>query len=629
MKLKLLACISLIALMAGCTTVQQPGPTEKPTLTTTAPVQVTADDPEQLMQASEYAKAAPLFVQRAEQSSGNEKTHYQLRAITALTRSDQLTAARKIMEQTKVSETDYFGQELLRLAHAHLALIDRRPTQVQSLLANKLREGIPANYVSEYHLLKAEAFELLGNRLEAARELVARETTLSNNALKAANQQKIWALLTSMSERALQQLRTAPPPDVLSGWMELVSIAKVHQLSPIRLKEQLNIWKQKYPNHPIIAEMFDALMQRKPEDVAYPDHIALLLPLTGKFAKAGEAVRDGFLAAYYARHANAKQSIRIYDSGDDVSKFNDLYQTAINDGAQFVVGPLQKEALQELLKRDDFPVPTLSLNSLSDDDRTTRANLYQFGLSPEEEARQVADRTWLDGYVHACVLVPSGPWGERMLQSFQDRWKAVGGSILEVQTYDPTKTDYSDAIQALLNIDESYKRYRKVAGTIRRDVKFTPRRRQDVDFIFLAAYPVQGRQIQPQLNFHHASDVPVYATSHVFTGTVNQERDRDMDGIRFGDMPWVLSTGALHRDLRLELEPNISDAGITFPRVYALGVDAFDVIGALHTLRNYPYERFDGETGSLSLDNNLHIRRQLTWVKFRAGRPIAIEPGNL
>jgi len=64
-------------------------------------------------------------------------------------------------------------------------------------------------------------------------------------------------------------------------------------------------------------------------------------------------------------------------------------------------------------------------------------------------------------------------------------------------------------------------------------------------------------------------------------------------------------------------------------RIYALSIDAFNIIGALNTLRTYPYERYDGETGSLSLDNRLRVRRQLTWVKFRSGRPVTIDQGNM
>ena len=612
---KLLIILCMLAFV-GCTTLEKT--TEE----------LAGGDPEKLFVNGQFTEAARSFMALAEQGSGTEKTYYQLRAAAALARADQIPLAKQWLNQTQVAPNDTFNLNLARLAQANIALAERRPNEVQIILSTPLDQTMTGIYQAEFYELRARAYTLAGNRLETARELVERERYLTDPEVIKLNQKDIWAALASMTERALQQLRTAPPPDILSGWMELVQISKVYQLSPVRLKEQLYLWQGKYPQHPVSEEILTALLQRKPEDVAYPDRVALLLPLTGKFSKAGEALRDGFLAAYYTRRPNQNQTIRIYDVAEENANIQQIYLQAVKDGAQFVVGPLTKEGIQQINNLDELPVPTLALNYLPEED-SVRSNLYQFGLSPEEEARQVAERTWLDGHVNAAVLVPSGPWGERIYDSFKQRWEMMGGRILEMQTYETTKTDFSQPIQMLLNIDDSIQRYRRVATTIKREIKFTSRRRQDVDFIFIAAYPRQARQIRPQLKFYHAADVPVYATSHVYTGILNQERDRDMDGLAFGDMPWVLAESTAHRGLRSEIESQISDAGNALQRLYALGIDSFDIIGALQTLRTYPYERFDGETGSLSLDNQLRVRRQLTWVKFRSGRPVAIDQGNL
>lgn len=617
MKLRVLFLLFPLLGFVGCAAVEQ------------APEAVSGEEAEVLMRSGQYEQAAKGFLALSQRASGTQLTYLRLRAAAALARSEHLHQAKQLLEGTPVDPTDFFNQMVLRLTQAHIALGERQPAQVHTILTAPLPDATPAHYLAEYHDLRAEAYTMLGNRLETARALVQREKYLSDPALIKANQEDIWAALATMTERALQQLRTAPPPDTLSGWMELVQIAKVYQLSPIRLKEQIMLWQQKYPGHPVAESILSALTQRKQEDVAYPDRIALLLPLSGKFANAGEALRDGFTAAYYTRRPNAQQRIRIYDVGEDTNKVTEVYQRAIKDGAQFVVGPLDKDAVQKLAQQEDLPVPTLALNYLPEEDQTLHANMYQFGLLPEEEARQVAERTWLDGHVSAAVLIPAGPWGERIYSAFKERWELMGGRITEFQTYDTTKTDFSQPIQSLLNIDDSQQRYRRLATILKEEIKFTPRRRQDIDFIFLAAYPRQARQIRPQLKFYHASDVPVYSTSHVFTGVLNQERDRDMDGLEFGDMPWVLAESTTHRGMRAEIENQISEAGNALQRIYALGIDAFNIIGALSTLRAYPYERFDGETGSLSIDNRLRVRRQLTWVKFRSGRPVAIDQGNI
>jgi len=616
MNFRALFVVFILLGAAGCTTLP-PGQA------------LTADQAEALFLQGQYTQAAQDFQTLARDASGNARTYLQLRAVAALARSEQVAQAKQLLKTITIAPADQVNQHALQLSQAHIALAERQPAQVLQILTTPFPANMPPMYQAEFHQLRADANTMLGNRLETARELVEREKHLSDPAVIKTNQEAIWSALASMSERSLQQLRTAPAPDILSGWMELVQLAKVYQLSPIRLKQEIEVWQQKYPNHPVSPEILAALTQRKPEDVAYPDHVALLLPLSGKFANAGEALRDGFTAAYYTRRPNPNQRIRIYDVGEDPAKVTVVYQQALKDGAQFVVGPLDKEAVQKLAQLDDLPVPTLALNYLPDDDQTLHANMYQFGLSPEDEARQVAERTWLDGHVNAAVLVPAGPWGERIYAAFKQRWDQIGGHIVEMQTYDPTQNDFSRPIKALLNIDDSQLRYRKIETILKRDVKYTPRRRMDIDFIFLAAYPRQARQIRPQLKFYQASDVPVYSTSHVFTGVLNQERDRDMDGLEFGDMPWVLAESTTHRSMRNDIENEITDAGNALQRIYALGIDAFNIIGALNTLRAYPYERYDGETGSLSLDNRLRVHRQLTWVKFRSGRPVAIDQGNM
>ena len=605
-------------IFTGCTTITEDVET---------PDEISSEDPELLFQAGQFENAANGFIALAKETTATQQTFYSLRASAALARAGKIAEAKQWLAQTYTDSLESFTNTIYNLSLAHIAIAERHPDDVQDLLAEPIDPSTSALYIAEFYNLRAEAYTLLGNRLETARQLVEREKYLSDPQGILANQQDIWSALATMSERALHQLRTAPPPDTLSGWMELVQTAKVHQLSPVRLKEQIFLWREKYPNHPVSEDILQALSERKQEDVAYPDRLALMLPLSGKFAKAGEALRDGFMAAYFTLRPNSNQSIRIYDVGgtEDVSS---VYEQAVDEGAQFIVGPLTKAAVGHINEMDELPVPILALN-YSLDDESARANFYQFGLSPEEEARQVAERTWLDGHVNAAVLAPIGPWGERIYQAFKERWELMGGRIVERQTYEPTKTDFSIPIRMLLNIDDSQRRYRRMATTLKRDIKFTSRRRQDIDFVFVAAYPRQARQIRPQLKFYHASDVPVYATSHVYTGILNQERDRDMDGLLFGDMPWVLSESTAHRGIRSEIDSQISDAGNALQRLYALGIDAFNIIGALNTLRNYPYERFDGETGSLSLDEKLRVRRQLTWVKFRSGRPVSLDQGNL
>ncbi|HHS83411.1 MAG TPA: penicillin-binding protein activator, partial [Gammaproteobacteria bacterium] len=101
----------------------------------------------------------------------------------------------------------------------------------------------------------------------------------------------------------------------------------------------------------------------------------------------------------------------------------------------------------------------------------------------------------------------------------------------------------------------------------------------------------------------------------------------DLNGIRFCDMPWILDTDNGNRKLRRSIKKNfavVPDSQIN--RLYALGVDAYNVIPALASLQSQSYERYDGETGTLMMDDSGRLHRQLSWAVFERGVPRLLPP---
>jgi len=582
---------------------------------------------DQLYLSKQYAEAAIAFNQQASDTVGTEQALLVLRAIISYVKADQLTQAVQLFHSLHINESILKVSNLARLTRAHIALAERNAEEVLIQLKKPLASNSQLIFLAEYHELRATAFSMQGDRLTTAEEYILQGNYLTDDESKLKSQELIWESLALLSERSLQQLQPARAPDILSGWMELVRLSKKYLLNPTLLRASINNWQRRYTNHPVHLSLIEGLRSRKQEDVTLPKNIALLLPLTGRFANPAKAIRDGLLASYYAKKDKENITVRIYDTKADPEKISDIYEKAVSDGAQFVIGPLNKASIKELADQDDLSVPTLALNYITSENSIPQ-ELYQFGLSPEEEAIQVAERTWLDGHVNAAVLTPTGPWGDRVHKAFRERWEQIGGRVVEQQSYNSSKNDFSLPIRKLLNIDESKNRYRKMSRLLKTKLKYSTYRRQDIDFIFIAGFPRQARQIRPQLKFFHASKVPVYATSHIYTGNLNPARDRLMNDIRFGDMPWVLTESTSHRGLRNEIEKLISKEGNKHQRLYAMGVDAFNIIAALNTLKAYPYERYQGETGSLSLDEKQRIKRQLSWVYFRSGRPTLLEQAN-
>ena len=221
------------------------------------------------------------------------------------------------------------------------------------------------------------------------------------------------------------------------------------------------------------------------------------------------------------------------------------------------------------------------------------------------------------------VIAPRGSWGERVSSAFGEAWEELGGEVVGEVAYETEAVDLSGPVAALLAVDASEQRYRELRRIVGSGLKAEARRRQDVDFVFMAAFPNQARQLRPQFKFHHAADVPVYSTSHVFAGVADPGADSDVDGVMFGDMPWAL--GATDAGLRRRVEALWPDSVASYLRLYAFGADAYSLVGRIGRLRAQAQAEYQGATGRLSVGSDNRIQRRLSWGRFEKGRPLLVD----
>ncbi|KAF0191585.1 MAG: LppC family lipoprotein [Gammaproteobacteria bacterium] len=605
-----LAIAGLLAL-AGCAAIPPPA----------APTPVSLESPDDLRRtADEYSKLADT-------ATGTERAELQLRAAETLLQGDDLASAKRIVEP--LDPRTLTPRQLIRrqLLIAHIAFEERDTRRVIKALDFALTPDMTPATRAEIHRLRANAYALEGHLAESLQERIALEPLLSDPDEVRATRESIWQGMMILPADVIDDIRNQFTPPLVDGWFELAHISRVYRQQPDEFGMRMLAWRQQFPDHPAAAGIVPSLQALQTSAGARPARFALLLPLTGQFGPAATALRDGFVSAYFERADKTYQpSIQVYDIGGDNPDVRAIYQQAVSDGADFVVGPLAKNHVTALAGLAELPVPVLALNTV-DPGITPPGNLYQFGLAPEDDARHVAERAWLDGHRQPLAIVPSGEWGERVLAAFKERWQQLGGTAPSAQDYDPQASDYSTMLKGLFNIDQSEARHRTLRRQTGLDIKYEPRRRQDVDFIFLAAFPRQGRLIQPQIKFHRGTGLPVYATSHIYTGAPDQALDRDLEDITFCDSAWVLAQPQADQPLQqavLRLWPEVARSYLRF---YALGIDAFNIPGNLQHLRAYPYERYDGVTGNLFIDGANQFHRQLAWASFHGGRPRLLETG--
>jgi len=464
----------------------------------------------------------------------------------------------------------------------------------------------------------------IGKPLESARLRMQINEFLKTPQEFEDNYDFIWDALNRITEAAMIRTLSEPQTSEIRGWLELNLIVRRSNMLPAKMEPWIDQWYQRYGDHPAAASYAINLLEESKRIFINPRRIALMLPFSGRLEQVAEAIQNGFLYAYYQDPGQLAE-LEIINASNDPAVFNLQYEQAIQNGADFIVGPIGKDLIDLLQQRETLDVPTLTLN-YGNDQEDARLNLYQFGLRPEDEAEQIADFALARGKHYALALVPDTEWGYRLQRAFTKRFESLGGHVVDSSVYPAKKNDYSAAIKNLLNLTTSDHRKSILQQVIKKQVRFESRRRQDVDMIFIAANSRQARLIKPQLKFHHAQDLPVYATSHISSSNATPEDDRDLNEILFVDIPWMLDNRNIadHKQIS-KYWPYESRR---FSRLFALGIDAYRMIPSLRRLMINPEESAQHYTGQLSVDNTGRVKRSLLLATYRNGRTRLLETPN-
>jgi hypothetical protein len=582
----------------------------------------------QLEQAGKYAEAATLGEKLAAGAQPSQRNEFLVSAAEdwqlAGNSARSWAVVREVHEKTLYPAL----QARLEIVKASLYLADHQPQMALQRLKFALTP-LPPELKAKALLVRGQVHVALGDLPAAVEDWTERETYLPIGSPEiTANRDLIWNTLNETHTPYDVNKLPAGITPTARGWLELADIERTSWQQPEKFLDQIKQWQSKYPDHPAEQKLVPDLIAKQQALTSFPPKIAVLLPLSGNYQSPADAVRDGLMAAYYQVGGSTPPNITLYDSGITAASAQAGYQKAVADGADIVIGPLTKDAVAGLAAQPSLPVPVLALNYL-DNGRGGPNGFYQFGLLPEGEAEQVAERAVAEGRMRAEALVANDELGARMFNAFSVRFTALGGVILGMQTYPPNARpeDLTGVLAQLLNLDASDDREQRLASTIGTHLEFEPRRRQDVQFIFLAANARDARTVQPQIAYNHAEDVPVYSTSRVYELDANVD-NTVLNGITFDDMPWTLEESGSVADMRTALA---RDWPNNFPgnsRLYALGFDAYRLVPLLYNTHGIA-QAVQGVTGLLSMDPDGRVHRRLDWADFDDGNVDLLAPVDL
>ena len=368
-------------------------------------------------------------------------------------------------------------------------------------------------------------------------------------------------------------------------------------------KKQINIDELLIPKETF--EIVDLLPLKK---------VAVILPVTGRYSKVGRAIIEGLEIQLKNYPEDSIPEIVIIDSGDKDFNIRNVYNKLVLDSYDFVIGPLRKELINKLILYSSESLPVLTMNYPSNLDKFKK-EFYQFGLLPEDEAICIAEKSIIDGNNNASIIYPKNAWGKRIADAFSLRYIELGGNIIDEVVYEKDMNKINKSVRSLLKIEESIRRKNKIQSLLNVKLQFEPYIANDLNTIFAVGTSKDMKIIKPQFNFNFAENIPFYSTSHIYNGLFDKENNKDLNEIKFCDIPWLYNDKNI--SIKKKMLENVEKNKLL--RFVALGMDSIKIIYNLEKLKTLKNKYLDGNTGYLQLDDFNKLRRNLKIVRFKNG----------
>ena len=431
--------------------------------------------------------------------------------------------------------------------------------------------------------------------------------------------ERLWRLTGEASPSRAAALAEAGP--LAATWS--LRAAMNEAFSVFAKAERLDAWLLQWPGHPLAAPLPRslALLRRRPPP---PPRIGLFVPLSGVLAPAGKALRDGFFSAYLHDSATTKPLVRLYDTAAETMPA--LHRRSLEDGVAFIIGPLDRLALQSL-HRLGPQVPVLGLNYLARKpqprsggsaaaaDRPAAASngFRTLGLAIEDEVATINRRLLADGHERVLVVRNSEEWAMRAAAVLAESWPRH----LEQQAFADIPA-ITNAVGEAMQVAASQARREALEQLLGTGLEFLPRARMDIDCVVAFVDHLEAQALAPAIKFHFAEELPVYSSSQSARQAL---RFDDMEKFRILETPFRLFDSPLRKVLGQAFDLNSGNLASLF----ALGVDAYRLFDHWALLPSL--ESLRGATGRLTFGADGRIQRQLPWGVVVDGRLRPEPPG--
>ncbi len=213
-----------------------------------------------------------------------------------------------------------------------------------------------------------------------------------------------------------------------------------------------------FPNSSLYVDASQQLRGLQGQVVLNPRGVGVLLPMTGKFARAGQDSLIGLLLAFRTFElAEPDTQIQLFvgDAGETPEQAVSALETLVSESkVSAVIGPLLSKGIDQVSKRAvELGVPMIALTQQPG---VIGDSIFYSSVSPRDQATEMAhvaiEKLGLKRFV---ILHPRDRFGDENAQYFFDAVEANGGSILDIESYDPGDTDFRTQVDRILALDSA------------------------------------------------------------------------------------------------------------------------------------------------------------------------------
>lgn len=475
--------------------------------------------------------------------------------------------------------------------------------------------------LSHYYQLLAKVQQARGLPVAAAEaQLYAVDLDENSDTGNTPDYQALWQQLTLLSDWQVKQLVKRAPPHS-KGWQQLLFFAHKFGDQQQTFNRYLRQWQRSFPSHPA-QNVVIALQNQLDDELVMIDNVAVILPLSGKQSMAGKSAQQGILAAF---NNDPQITLHFIDSSQlDMTR---LPETLTSLAIDRVIGPLLKPKVSEYVKQTDLQLPTILLNIPVNEQ--VPDHCVALSMLPEDEAVQAASILSNRNYQQPIVFSHQDQVSQRMASAFLAQWQKITNQTPEIFYFD-RQEDIQQQLKRSLDVNFSENRIKDLQIRVEPSLETETRNRRDLDMVYLIGNSRETRLLKPYIDVNtspFADPIPIFASSRSHSDMSTQRDSRDLAGLAFTEIPWLLASDQQNKALKQlnkQLWPQKSDS---LQRIFAMGYDSFSLLGKINKMRRHAYIRHYGQTGILQLTADNTLTRSLIWGTYQEDKviPFAVE----